>query len=239
MSSISSWERQPLASAASSCRPRRLPSTPCRFCAAASSNSATLTGIAIQALRNRRRSAGCRRICRTILPGYVQWNIPLYDDDLLWVVPGSHRRPDNEEQRRQLLLDPRVELPGGVQVDLDAGDAVVYTNLIMHWGSFYSSRLRRTIHLGYRSFGGDIFPYVHQFHYDEELSFTSHLSQEAVSQFRAFYAAISARNEIRSKRSFAPSSFRTPAPLTPDSKSCIQARRDAWFRLCSSAVWST
>ena len=24
-------------------------------------------------------------------PGYVQWNIPLYDDDVLWVVPGSHR----------------------------------------------------------------------------------------------------------------------------------------------------
>ena len=27
-------------------------------------------------------------------PGYVQWNIPLYDDSVLWVVPGSHHRPN-------------------------------------------------------------------------------------------------------------------------------------------------
>ena len=120
------------------------------------------------------------------MPGYLQWNIPLYDDDVLWVVPGSHRRPDNEQQRRQLLLDPRVELPGGVPVDLKAGDAVVYTNLIMHWGSFYSSRLRRTIHLGYRSFGGEIFPYSHHFHYDEGLGFTRHLSTAAAAQFEQF-----------------------------------------------------
>jgi hypothetical protein len=122
------------------------------------------------------------------MPGYLQWNIPLYDDDVLWVVPGSHRRPDNEEQRRQLLLDPRVELPGGVPVDLKAGDAVVYTNLIMHWGSFYSSRLRRTIHLGYRSFGGEIFPYSHHFHYDEGLGFTRHLSTAAAAKFEQFVA---------------------------------------------------
>ena len=25
-------------------------------------------------------------------PPSVQWNIPLYDDDVLWILPGSHRR---------------------------------------------------------------------------------------------------------------------------------------------------
>ena len=33
-------------------------------------------------------------------PGYVQWNIPLYDDNVLWVVPGSHRRANTEEEER-------------------------------------------------------------------------------------------------------------------------------------------
>ena len=27
-------------------------------------------------------------------PGYVQWNIPLYDDSVFWVVPKSHSRPN-------------------------------------------------------------------------------------------------------------------------------------------------
>ena len=122
------------------------------------------------------------------MPGYVQWNIPLYDDDVLWVVPGSHRFPESEEQRSQLLLDPGVPLPGGVPVNLKAGDGVVYTNLIMHWGSYYSPRLRRTIHLGHRSFGGTIFLYVHSFHYDEELPLIRYLSRKAASQFADFVA---------------------------------------------------
>ena len=31
-------------------------------------------------------------------PAYGQWNIPLYDDNVLWVVPGSFRRPNTEEE---------------------------------------------------------------------------------------------------------------------------------------------
>ena len=60
-------------------------------------------------------------------PGYVQWNIPLYDDNVLWVVPGSHRRPNTDDENRQLVKDPREPLPGGMQVELKAGDGVVYT----------------------------------------------------------------------------------------------------------------
>lgn len=29
------------------------------------------------------------------VPGYLQWNIPLYDDNVFWVVPGSHCRPND------------------------------------------------------------------------------------------------------------------------------------------------
>ncbi len=120
------------------------------------------------------------------MPGYVQWNIALYDDDVLWVVPGSHRRPDDDAQNRQLLIDPCVPLPGGVQVKLKAGDGVVYPNIIMHWGSNYTTKLRRTIHLGYRAFGTDIFPYVHHFHWARNLNFTKCLSPKVRAKFERF-----------------------------------------------------
>ena len=120
------------------------------------------------------------------MPGYVQWNIALYDDDVLWVVPDSHRRPDTDEQNHQLLIDPCVPLPGGVQVKLKAGDGVVYPNIIMHWGSNYTTKLRRTIHLGYRAFGTDIFPYAHHYYWDGGLAFTKRLSPEVQTRFERF-----------------------------------------------------
>ena len=98
-------------------------------------------------------------------PGLVQWNIPLYDDDVLWVVPGSHRRNNTDAENRQLLADPKVPLPDGIPVELTAGDGVVYTNTILHWGSNYSAKLRRTIHMGYRGFGGPVYPYVPHFYW--------------------------------------------------------------------------
>jgi ectoine hydroxylase-related dioxygenase (phytanoyl-CoA dioxygenase family) len=115
-------------------------------------------------------------------PGYLQWNIPLYDDNVLWVVPGSHRRPNTEEENRSLLENSRAPVPGSIPVELKAGDGVVYANTILHWGSNYSSKLRRTIHLGFRAFGGPIYPYVPRFHND--LSFTRHLSLEAQATFQ-------------------------------------------------------
>ncbi len=115
-------------------------------------------------------------------PGYLQWNIPLYDDNVLWVVPGSHRRGNTDEENQHLERNPREPLPGGVQVELNAGDGVVYTNTILHWGSEYSARLRRTIHLGYRSFGGPIFPHVNRTFRD--LGFTECLPSEAQAVFK-------------------------------------------------------
>jgi len=85
-------------------------------------------------------------------PRYVQWNIPLYDDDVLWAVPGSHRRLNTPQENEELLADPRAPLTGGVPIELKAGDAIVYINFMLHWGSNYSAKLRRTLHGGHALF---------------------------------------------------------------------------------------
>jgi hypothetical protein len=140
---------------------------------------------------------------------YLQWNIPLYDDDVLWIVPGSHLRAATDVEKRQLLTDPRVPLPGALQVDLKAGDAVVYTNIMLHWGSHYTTKLRRTVHLSYRSFGGQLFPHAALPHWDFDFGFAERLSPTAravMTHVRDLYAqerddiesfmrAILARNE--------------------------------------------
>ena len=109
-------------------------------------------------------------------PVHLQWNIALYDDDVLWVVPGSHIRPSTEAENQQLgAVDhtyangqmPQGErrheaLPGSIPVDLNAGDGVVYANMILHWGSNYSTKHRRIIHIGTRGFGGPRY-YLHGF----------------------------------------------------------------------------
>ena len=105
-------------------------------------------------------------------PRYVQWNIPLYDDGVLWVVPGSHRRINTPEENRRLDADPRVPLPGSVCTGLKAGDGVVYMQPILHWASNYSTRLRRTIHGGFCMWSGY-----------RDLSFTEHLTPSAKSTF--------------------------------------------------------
>ena len=118
-------------------------------------------------------------------PGYVQWNIALYDDEVFWVLPKSHKQPTTEAQRRQLLQDPRSQLEGGVPAKLKAGDGIVYPNLMMHWGSTYTSRLRRTIHMGFRTFGAPILPYVHQLEWHDTPNFMQYASDDVRTHFAA------------------------------------------------------
>ena len=87
-------------------------------------------------------------------PRYVQWNIALYDDDVLWAVPGSHRRLNTPQENNELLADNRVPLSTGIPIELKAGDGVVYNNHMLHWGSNYSAKLRRTLHGGHCIFTG-------------------------------------------------------------------------------------
>lgn len=85
-------------------------------------------------------------------PRYVQWNLCLYDDDVLWVIPGSHARLNTERENELLRTNRNIPFPGGVQTHLNAGDGVAYILPILHWGSNYSTRIRRTIHGGFSTF---------------------------------------------------------------------------------------
>ncbi|MCY3949656.1 MAG: hypothetical protein OXF61_10690, partial [Acidimicrobiaceae bacterium] len=115
-------------------------------------------------------------------PNYMQWNIPLYDDSVFWIVPGSHTRINTEVENRSLLENARVPIPGGEQVELRAGDVLVYVNYLIHWGSRYMSEpTRRTLHGGHT-----IYPHW------EDLDFTQHLSAEARGWFE-LWAARTAR----------------------------------------------
>ncbi len=108
-------------------------------------------------------------------PRYLQWNLPLYDDDVLWVVPGSHRRLNTLEEDRHLAEDPRSPMPGGMPVELKAGDGLIYHHSMLHWGSNYSPKLRRTVHGGIA---------VHAM--PRDTGFTRHLSPSAADVFQTW-----------------------------------------------------
>jgi ectoine hydroxylase-related dioxygenase (phytanoyl-CoA dioxygenase family) len=69
----------------------------------------------------------------------VQINLPLYEEQSLWVVPGSHRRPNTPEEnaafggsKHYAPLD--AVMPGGVPVKIPAGHALLYNNNLIHRG---------------------------------------------------------------------------------------------------------
>lgn len=105
-------------------------------------------------------------------PRYVQWNLCLYDDPVLWVIPGSHARLNTARENELLRSDTRTPFPGAVQTHLSAGDGVVYIMPILHWGSNYSAKMRRTIHGGFSTFT--------QY---ETRSYVKHLSASAQATF--------------------------------------------------------
>ena len=85
-------------------------------------------------------------------PRYVQWNLPLYDDNVLWVVPGSHVRFNTEKENAQLTEDDAAPLSSGIQTELNRGRRGRLYPALLHWGSNYSTRLRRTVHGGFSIF---------------------------------------------------------------------------------------
>ena len=102
-------------------------------------------------------------------PAYVQWNIALFDDDVLWLLPGSHRRFNTDAENKQLSISENKPLDGGIPIELKAGDGVVYMNTILHWASNYSTKLRRTLQFVYRAFGNGILPHVHWYTWQPEV----------------------------------------------------------------------
>ncbi|KAK1083382.1 hypothetical protein LTR48_006321 [Friedmanniomyces endolithicus] len=75
---------------------------------------------------------------------HAQWNLALYPDSSLVVVPGSHRRSRTEQERK---ADPyEDEMPGQVKVSMEAGDIVFYNNNILHRGVYDCKAERLTLH---------------------------------------------------------------------------------------------
>ncbi|KAH6842780.1 hypothetical protein B0I37DRAFT_314218 [Chaetomium sp. MPI-CAGE-AT-0009] len=75
---------------------------------------------------------------------HTQWNMPLYDDDSLIVIPGSHARPRTDEERNAAPYEEYIT--GQVRVELKAGDVVFYDNNILHRGVYDVTKERMTLH---------------------------------------------------------------------------------------------
>lgn len=80
---------------------------------------------------------------------HAQYNVALFDDASLIVVPGSHKRVRTETERNADPYEP--DLPGQLVVELKSGDTVFYNSNILHRGTYkgvkYGPELgRMTLH---------------------------------------------------------------------------------------------
>lgn len=75
---------------------------------------------------------------------HAQWNLALYDDASLVVVPGSHKRARTDMERD---ADPYLDdMPGQKIVRLNPGDLLFYDNNVLHRGVYDSATERMTLH---------------------------------------------------------------------------------------------
>jgi hypothetical protein len=75
---------------------------------------------------------------------HAQWNLALYDDSSLVVVPGSHKRARTDDERN---ADPFAKfIPGQKVVHMKPGDIVFYNNNILHRGVYSCESERMTLH---------------------------------------------------------------------------------------------
>ncbi|MBU3005561.1 phytanoyl-CoA dioxygenase family protein [Paraglaciecola arctica] len=87
----------------------------------------------------------------------VQINLPLYEDNALWVVPGSHHRPNTEQENKAFTGSKHyapieADMPGAVQLKIKAGQAALYNNNLIHRGACEMFKEpRRSLHMGYHS----------------------------------------------------------------------------------------
>ena len=75
---------------------------------------------------------------------HAQWNMPLYPDSSLILVPKSHARPLTDEERQADPLEPNM--PGQIHVQLLPGEMAFYNNNIYHRGAYRSDVERMTLH---------------------------------------------------------------------------------------------
>lgn len=75
---------------------------------------------------------------------HAQWNMALYDDESLIVVPRSHKRARTDAERD--MGEYETEVVDEIRVAMKAGDVVFYDNNILHRGKYESSKERATLH---------------------------------------------------------------------------------------------
>lgn len=74
---------------------------------------------------------------------HAQWNMALYEDASLILVPGTHLRARTQIERD---AGPYEELPGEIRVRLAPGEMAFYNNNILHRGAYKSTVERMTLH---------------------------------------------------------------------------------------------
>ncbi len=118
----------------------------------------------------------------------VQVNLPLHPDDTLWVVPGSHIRPNTQGEREAFQGSRHyagidAEMPGGIQVRIAPGQAVLYNNNIIHrgWNPSFPNP-RRSLHLGYHC---ALFPPTWHFYLLDESRFSTEFRARMPAQLRS------------------------------------------------------
>jgi hypothetical protein len=85
------------------------------------------------------------RLCHPTEPAWhAQFNLPLYDDDSLILIPGSHKRARTEAERRAGPYEDPLE--GQIKVELRPGDIAFYDNNIVHRGAYSAKKERLTLH---------------------------------------------------------------------------------------------
>ncbi|MBI1922928.1 phytanoyl-CoA dioxygenase family protein [Candidatus Poribacteria bacterium] len=80
------------------------------------------------------------------LRSHVQLNGALYDDETLYIVPGSHRRVITDAEREILRNSPKADMPNQIAVQLKAGDIVFYNSSLLHKGYNRTGAKRQTLH---------------------------------------------------------------------------------------------
>ena len=80
------------------------------------------------------------------LRSHVQLNGALYDDETLYIVPGSHRRELTDTERAVLQQTPKAEMPNQLTVKLEPSDIVFYNSSLLHKGYNPIDAKRQTLH---------------------------------------------------------------------------------------------
>lgn len=82
---------------------------------------------------------------RLARPAYhAQYNLALYEDDSLVLVPGSHRRARTDAERAAGPFE--ATMPDQLVVKLEPGDVAFYNNNILHRGVYDAGKERLTLH---------------------------------------------------------------------------------------------